>query len=965
MHSTRRRVVYGATTMITLAATAVATASPAFADVVSLGPTTWAYVDSQAPKTSFVNQPADAPFGTTVGTDHKAHTYRSYFTFDLSKVRGQVVHTATLYTRETNVNSCAATAPIELWRTDPIKKTTTWKNQPAELDLIQRFQRGAGAFCPGYLYADLAAAVNAALARHETSLTVELRIARGSEADPALGRSVQRPGLGLDGNHVPTVSGLGLTGPDRPCGTVAKHPTGNDSTVFKANVADVDKPSYPTARFAVWPADHPDQRREFTGSTYFDGTSTASTDLRGYPDGAVLLWTARAEDGLDVSAWAKPCYLTIDRTAPTKAPTVASSLYPEGTVASGGPGVKGKFRFDAQGDRDTVAFVYQDFWGFYGNVPAQRPGGSGVLEYTPPHAGYDWLDVTPVDAAGNRGPTTHYQFVVRYTAPWGSVDVAGIGLPSRITLSSPVSGVTAFSYQLDGAAEVKFPAVNGTGSSDITFQTAGSIAVVTRSYAGQKMIGVDTMYVYVSDAPQVDSPDFTLDQDVIAPRAGTFTFKPRAAGVVAYVYDFGDGQQRIDAAADGSAVLHWTATVGSWYLLQVQSVRSDGSLSVPTVYQFHVIDPHPTAYAPTLAYWPRTDGVGVPLEIQMQSELPNLTGFAYRLNGGDEQTVSSNGNWFTVATVTPQHAGDNTVVFQALLSDGTRSPETTYTFNIFSGPVVTWSPPGSSGIVGKPMTFTFSPGLPGVREYRYSIYGSDEQTVAAGPDGTATVTYTPGSWGAIDVQVTSVGGDGSTSETRIQYVDVRDDKVSVYSSYGEYVAQGGIGTSAFFTFNTQLFGQVVEYRYHLNDGPEQTLPASTDGTDTWIAVTLDRNGLNTLYVQSLTASGDLSPVTEYRFLVGTAPHVVSAQYPEGTWSGGAGVQGTFEFSGGTPGIVSFDYRVDDGATTTVPADSQGRASVTYTPAGDFEQHTMVVTGHTADGSATDSTSYTFYVSNAR
>jgi hypothetical protein len=32
----------------------------------------------------------------------------------------------------------------------------------------------------------------------------------------------------------------------------------------------------------------------------------------------------------------------------------------------------------------------------------------------------------------------------------------------------------------------------------------------------------------------------------------------------------------------------------------------------------------------------------------------------------------------------------------------------------------------------------------------------------------------------------------------------------------------------------------------------------------------------------------------------------SAQYPENTWSGGAGVTGRFEFSGGTAGIVSYD-----------------------------------------------------------
>ena len=102
-------------------------------------------------------------------------------------------------------------------------------------------------------------------------------------------------------------------------------------------------------------------------------------------------------------------------------------------------------------------------------------------------------------------------------------------------------------------------------------------------------------------------------------------------------------------------------------------------------------------------------------------------------------------------------------------------------------------------------------------------------------------------------------------------------------------------------------------------------------------------------------------LTEYRFLVGTAPHVMSAQYPEGTWGGGPGVEGTFEFSGGTPGITSFEYRIDDGDAVTVAADADGRAAITYTPSGDTFSHTIVVTGRKADGTTTDPRSYNFLV----
>jgi len=60
--------------------------------------------------------------------------------------------------------------------------------------------------------------------------------------------------------------------------------------------------------------------------------------------------------------------------------------------------------------------------------------------------------------------------------------------------------------------------------------------------------------------------------------------------------------------------------------------------------------------------------------------------------------------------------------------------------------------------------------------------------------------------------------------------------------------------------------------------------------------------------------------------------------------------------------VSFSWQIDDGPSTDVPADSNGKASITYTPAQNFESHTLSVTGHKADGTDTDATRYYIYVS---
>jgi len=331
MHRASRALVFSAVTT-TLLATA---ASPASADVFSTNPTTWAYIDSAAPQSTFLNQPGDARLGTTVGADHKAHTYRSFFTFDLTKARGQVIHFANFYSQEVTVNDCAASAPVELWRTKPIKAGTTWKNAPAELQRIAGFDAGAGGYCPGYLGVDLLPVVTAALGRHETSLTLELRIAKAKEADPALGRTVTQPGLGISANHAPTLSNVGLYASDLPCGTPTRHAMANYGAQFTANVNDLDEFSALTTTAAAWPVGHPDERRLSGG--YGGTTPIVSFDLSAYPEGTVLAWSMQADDATDTSAWSKPCYLGIDRTPPTKAPVVVSSLYREGTVAYGGP----------------------------------------------------------------------------------------------------------------------------------------------------------------------------------------------------------------------------------------------------------------------------------------------------------------------------------------------------------------------------------------------------------------------------------------------------------------------------------------------------------------------------------------------------------------------------------------------------------------------------------------------------
>jgi hypothetical protein len=104
---------------------------------------------------------------------------------------------------------------------------------------------------------------------------------------------------------------------------------------------------------------------------------------------------------------------------------------------------------------------------------------------------------------------------------------------------------------------------------------------------------------------------------------------------------------------------------------------------------------------------------------------------------------------------------------------------------------------------------------------------------------------------------------------------------------------------------------------------------------------------------------------EYSFSISSAPYVSSKEYPESKWSGGPGVPGTFTFTPGMPGIVSYTcyIRNDRGAVTeelTVPADSSGAGTMTWTPP-DRGIYSVTVRGNTADGTRSGGISYSVYV----
>ncbi|MFI6075688.1 hypothetical protein ACIA5C_29420 [Actinoplanes sp. NPDC051343] len=527
----------------------------------------------------------------------------------------------------------------------------------------------------------------------------------------------------------------------------------------------------------------------------------------------------------------------------------------------------GTFVFDALGDRDVVAFNWVDETTFSnGQVPAKRPGGRAKLTRVPSRGGENEFRVRAVDAAGNVGPSTSYKFVVvPFSAPGVAVTVGGIGLPSHIRLHSAAAGITSYGYSVDGGPETALP----TGAGDVTFTSTGVKTIVAHAYAGTKLAGASTQQVTVSDSPLVASSHFNLDADPepVSGEAGTFTFAPRRTDVAAYQYDFGDGvQQRIDADADGRATPAWTPDHGTLFTLTVRSVNADGTTSAPATWAFRVIDARPTVVSDAGANWPRTDGVGLPANVYISTELPDVTEYVYRYDGGPERSVPFDSE--ATVQVVPTHAGDSTFTAWARRADGSLTPATTITISISSGPTLALAAAyGSPAVAGRTGTVTFSPGLPDVVSYRYVFDGAQgEQTVDAAADGTATVPFAPGTPGWWELTVSSVSANGTVSDTRQYDLNVDDPKVSVYSAWDDWAPWGAPGEAGTFEFSGDLTAATTEYLWHVNDDPVRTAAAADNPTV--VGYTPDRSGENTLYVQRRFTDGTLSAITEHPFLVG-------------------------------------------------------------------------------------------------
>lgn len=937
-------------------------------DTDSLVAPHWAYTDSRSPKRAFVEPDGDVSLGARTDRKGVVHQYRPYATFDLSRLEGTVIHKASVVVRERSAAGCSTAQPVELWRTDPFTTSSSWDSPPRRRELLGTVMAGGeDRTCPDYLVWDLVAALQELVDDGAKTLTVEIAVPSDDEGDVTRGRVLRpSPSIQFHVNHRPVLERAGLVYPSQVCGTRSEPaPTTAHSTTLMAEGADADSTDRLSGEFAAWPVEREVERVTRYGSTFgASGRSQTGWDMSQYAQGTVVAWTARLSDGDDTSEWSEPCFVTIDAEPPAS-PQLVSDDYPSDGQPHGGQGIPGKLTFTANGSDDVVGY----YWGQYGEatayVAAPSPGADVTVSFTPTDtAGFESVAVRSVDRAGNSSERVTYDILVRRTAPEVTVEVGGVGVPSRLHLSTIVEGVTAFGYRVDDATEQRIPAgADGTAEAAVVFTSIEDARLQVSSYVGDRLVGTRSEGVDVNDWPVVESEDFLSDDhDPQVGRPGTFTFRPRRAGVTAYEYFLDEEWHRVEAAADGTAVVSWTPTESTGLdqmTIVVRSLDVDGTESWSTQRDFQIIDVLPDVDSSDYDTSGPHGGVGIPGEFELDTRMPDADAYVYRLNDGPEQTVDLEAR-FARIHLTPERAGINTLTVRTRFLDGSLSPARTYTFEVSDAPIVVstdYPEDQRSGQPGETGRFTFRPGRPDVVEYRYTFDdGGEEQVVPAREDGTATVEITPTRAGYTSLTVTSRTADGQGTLERRIYFTVADPRIRVSNLYyDESTPNGGIGSRGTFGLSTEL-DEVSAYEYRFNDGAWSTLARASGALETDVSVTMDRNGLNVLSVRGRTDAGLYTAQTDYPFLVGTEPQVRSSTRASGEGEGDGAAE--IVLSPGSPGVVAFEYSVDDGDPVVVAAGADGTATVTYT-APSYGSHVARVRGRTPDGEWTDTATHWF------
>jgi hypothetical protein len=222
------------------------------------------------------------------------------------------------------------------------------------------------------------------------------------------------------------------------------------------------------------------------------------------------------------------------------------------------------------------------------------------------------------------------------------------------------------------------------------------------------------------------------------------------------------------------------------------------------------------------------------VQFRVHATLPGSVSMTYRLESGEPATVPLDADGTATVTVTPTTSFWNTLYVYTSLGTGIRSAWGEGSVMVASNkPKVTsaeYPESETSGAVGTPGTFVFSSPVPGAVSYTYEFSGGPQGTVAAGPDGTASVVFTPTHTYTNGIFVTTKFADGTVSEQGGYwfYVAYMAPHFSCDAT-GWSVAPGQHIQCTL----TPVQANLASYGYQVDSGPETTLAPGADGTATF------------------------------------------------------------------------------------------------------------------------------------
>ncbi|WP_148088693.1 DUF7594 domain-containing protein [Saccharothrix texasensis] len=202
--------------------------------------------------------------------------------------------------------------------------------------------------------------------------------------------------------------------------------------------------------------------------------------------------------------------------------------------------------------------------------------------------------------------------------------------------------------------------------------------------------------------------------------------------------------------------------------LRVRAIDAAGRSSQPVSFQIFVPSSHP---AVSVVGEPPRFGHDVTLRFTPHADVADRTvDFAYQLDGQEQRVVPVGPDGTATVTFRADRENGHQVSVRSRSDNGWTSDRASWSLAFPPWPGVTSDAYPADGVphggTGVPGTFTFTPPptWSGAAAYRYSFDWLEPHTeVAAGSDGTATITWTPPAPGWYSLSVYAIRPDGTVS----------------------------------------------------------------------------------------------------------------------------------------------------------------------------------------------------------